>query len=124
MANDTLIDLDGWAVVRSPYVCSDKPEEIVNYWPIGMRTKDLTEHYGIPVPAELRYLGDGVYSVETGRPRYCAARVVRLTEGGKTKSIKYEVNPIPCPRVVKGIETRWRNSRWEKYLKSEGWVAA
>lgn len=33
--------------------------------------------------------------------------------------------PFPCPRVRKGIETRWNDSQgWQKYLKSEGWVTA
>lgn len=31
--------------------------------------------------------------------------------------------PIPCPKVRKGIRTRWMNERWEKELK-QGWVPA
>lgn len=32
---------------------------------------------------------------------------------------------IPCPKVRKGIETRWSSKGyWEKYLKTEGWVRA
>jgi hypothetical protein len=31
--------------------------------------------------------------------------------------------PIPCPKVRKGTETRYRNGQWEKLLKT-GWVAA
>lgn len=123
-SRDTLIDLDGWATVRSPHTCSDRPEEIVNYWPTGMRSKELIEHYGIPVPAELEYSTMGRYAVKTGRPMYGLPRYIALTEGGNTKSIKVEVNPIPCPKVRKGIETRWRFGHWEKYLKAEGWVAA
>jgi hypothetical protein len=121
---DTLIDLDGWAVVRSPYTYSDKPEEVVNYYPTGLRTMQLTRDHGIPVPAELEYSRDGEYAVMTGRAMYSQARIIALPDRGRTQCIKQEIIPIPCPKVRKGIETRWRNSRWEKYLKSEGWVIA
>src|ERR1017187_846501 len=119
---DTLIDQDGWAVVRSPMVYSDKPEEIVNYYPTGLRTLELTRDHGIPVPADLEYSRMGKYAVITGRPMYGRARIIALPQLGQTKCTSQEIIPIPCPKVRKGIETRWRNSRWEKYLKSEGWV--
>lgn len=32
--------------------------------------------------------------------------------------------PIVCPKVRKGIETRYYCGRWEKYSKREGWIAA
>ena len=32
--------------------------------------------------------------------------------------------PIPQPKVRKGIEARYRNGRWEKYTKAHGWTAA
>lgn len=31
---------------------------------------------------------------------------------------------IPCPKVRKGIDTRFSHGVWQKYLKSEGWVKA
>lgn len=123
-SRDTLVDLDGFAVVRSPMIYSDKPEEIVNYYPTGLRTRDLVENYGIPVPAELSYSTMGRYAVMTGRAMYSNARIIQLPEGGATKCIKQEIFPIPCPKVRKGIPVRWRNSRWEKYLQSSGWVVA
>lgn len=120
---DTLVDLDGWAVVRSPMTFSDKPEEIVNYYPTGLRTKDLIDNYGIPVPAELSYSRMGEYAVMTGKAMYARARIIRLPDLGATKCIKQEVIPIPCPKVRKGIETRW-HGHWQKYLQTKGWVAA
>ena len=30
---------------------------------------------------------------------------------------------VPCPKVRKGIETRWHNGEWQKMLKG-GWVRA
>ena len=30
--------------------------------------------------------------------------------------------PLPCPKVRAGVETRYRDGRWQKYLKARGWV--
>ena len=32
--------------------------------------------------------------------------------------------PIPAPKVRAGVEVRYRDGRWQKYLKSQGWVTA
>jgi hypothetical protein len=121
---DTLIDVEGWAMVRSPMVYSDKPEEIVNYYPTDIRTKQMTDDFGIPVPAELEYSSMGKYAVLTGRPMYGTPRYIALPQLGQTQCTKQEVIPIPAPKVRKGIEVRWYNGKWQKYLKSSGWVAA
>jgi hypothetical protein len=44
-------------------------------------------------------------------------------EHGSTIAAIIEDEPIPCPRVRKGTETRWNGTagRWEKLLKA-GWV--
>lgn len=47
---------------------------------------------------------------------------VQLPEGGKTHAIRVETEPIPAPRTK--VETRYRDGRWQKYLKTKGWVAA
>jgi hypothetical protein len=31
---------------------------------------------------------------------------------------------VPCPKVRKGIETRWYQGAWQKYSKAEGWIPA
>ena len=118
MAKDTLIDLDGWAVVRSPMVFSDKPEEIVNYYPTGIRSKDLEYQYGKTLPANLEYSTSGVYAIVDGS-YYPRPLRIALTDLGRTKCIKQEVIPIPGPKVR--VPTRWRG-HWEKYLKAKGWV--
>ena len=58
------------------------------------------------------YLGNGNYFQGT------------MAQGGSTPAIITEQTPVPCPKVRAGIETRWRNGRWEKYLKTKGWVSA
>ena len=47
---------------------------------------------------------------------------VYLPEGGKTTALRVETEPIPTPKTK--LETRYRDGRWQKYLKAKGWVAA
>ena len=50
----------------------------------------------------------GQYAVMTGRAMYSTARIIALPHGGETQCTKQEVILIPCPKVRKGIPTRWR----------------
>lgn len=34
------------------------------------------------------------------------------------------IEPVACPKVRKGVETRYHFGRWEKFLKADGWIAA
>ena len=43
---------------------------------------------------------------------------------GDTKAVKVETFDIPCPKVRAGLPTRFRDGRWQKCLKSQGWVPA
>jgi len=33
-------------------------------------------------------------------------------------------DPLPCPPIRRGIETRYHMGAWQKYLKASGWVPA
>lgn len=118
----------GWLCVRYEQAWSDKPEMTVNYWPIEHgRLRDYREAFSeldsdTPLYGDAIY-GSGGYSFARGYGSY--SPVLRLIDGGSTKPVKTEVLPIPCPKVRKGIETRFSyRGYWEKYLKSQGWVAA
>lgn len=121
---DTLEDLAGDLVVADRYLCSDKPEVIVNYWPTGLSTRDFVRNYAYELPIELHNngIGQGSYSIIRGIG--LTPITVRLVNGSKTQCVKQDIVPIACPKVRAGIATRFRNSRWEKYLKSQGWVSA
>jgi hypothetical protein len=41
----------------------------------------------------------------------------------KTEAAHRDVEPVPCPKVRRGVKTRWKDGRWEKLLKS-GWTPA
>jgi hypothetical protein len=70
---------------------------------------------------EALYEGGGTYRIRMAAYTY---RTASLSEYGNTRSMAIETEPIAAPKVRKGIETRYRDGRWQKYLKSEGWVTA
>lgn len=117
---DFLAERGGNLYIASHWADQDKPFDRVCYYPIGVRATDYREWVGEQCYSQ----GDGRYSPR-GKP-YGYAPTFGLINGGKTLPDKrwYEEVPIPCPKVRKGIDTQWRNGKWEKYLKTRGWVLA
>ena len=66
-------------------------------------------------PAEGPFYETGRWTVKGGP----------LTKQDGSGHMISEFEPIPCPKVKKGVETRWNDSRgwWEKMLK-KGWTCA
>ena len=118
----TLVEIDKRLYVRWENPGFSEPIMHVNYWPTGIYAPEFKFNYGVELPLKLTDLGNGCYRVFEGYT-YDRDTVIRLTNGGATKSEKYEEIPIPCPKVRKGIQTRYDHGYWQKYLKSEGWVA-
>lgn len=92
---------------------NNRPELVTNYWlvcsaVIGESEYDGAEAYWDNGRLAFR-LGERLWS----REQYLASKPSDITE----------VVPIPCPKVRKGIETRYRHGRWEKCLRA-GWVSA
>jgi len=115
---ETLVDHDGDLCVLYRYTLTDTPELARSFYPIGCKTRHFVSNYGDgKIGQTLRTLGDGIYQDNDGL-KY------RLVECGRTKPIAFDRVPVPCPKVRKGIETRWHNGQWEKYLKSQGWISA
>lgn len=42
--------------------------------------------------------------------------------GGQAEAAFVEEHPVPPPTVRKGVEVRWHEGKWQKYLKAKGWV--
>lgn len=113
----------GWLCVKYADTLST-PEWNVLYWPIAKgNVVDMRGMFPeLDTDAQLLGRGQDGYRFYRGNGSY--SPVLRLKDGGSTQSIKSETIPIPCPKVRKGIETRWYQGGWQKYLKSEGWINA
>ena len=119
---DTLVDLNGELCVRAVFCLGDRSQNVINYWPTGIRAGEFKYNYGGELPLPLRPINNGRYEV-IGE-HWTRPLVVRLKDDGRTQAVKQETEDIPCPKVRAGIETRFRNGRWEKWLKAKGWVPA
>ena len=117
--NDKFDMKNGWLCVRSEMRMTDTPETAVSWYPI---VKAYPSEFVDIVGEPAHYQGDGLYQGKYRGIGYISR--FALTDGGQTKPIAHEIVPIPQPKVRKGIDVRYRHERWEKYLKSEGWVSA
>ncbi len=121
MSKEYLAKKDGYLCVVSEDTFSDEPTLYRNYFPcfrIGER--EFKENYsGKCQIYASSFPGRYVIFFDGGiRQEIC------LCELGQTKSICNEQEPVPCPKVRKGIKTRWHLGCWEKLLQTNGWVRA
>ncbi len=112
-------DKGKWLAVREVYTFTTPVRQIV-YYPVCQGTEARARGC-FDLPQDLRSWGEGRYTFTVNGGRQIT---VELLDGGKTLPIHSEEQPIPCPKVRAGIETRWNGNYWQKYLKSQGWVAA
>ena len=111
---------DGWLCAVDSYPKYDEPIQITHYWPLAkMNHADAAEYVG----KEAISSGNPFYTYDVldmgggfHRPKF------QLAQGGETKAIAVDETPIPAPKTR--CETRYYNGRWEKYLRSSGYVAA
>jgi hypothetical protein len=126
MEGHTLAERDGYLYVASVYNFSDKPEQITRYYPVsnGYGGKVRVDSYNRElVGAKLEYdTAPGCYLLR--RPDPYASLRINLQNGGSTVPDFTETAPVPAPKVRKGLQVRWDCGRWQKYLKTEGWVTA
>ena len=107
---------DGWLCVEYVSTFSDEPVEQTLYWAVAQGSERDFEHLIGKWARELNSLPGG-YEVDLG---YRKLTIV-LIDGGRTKAIACERRDLRRP---KGKQVRWRYGKWEKYLKTKGWVAA
>ena len=97
---------------------SSAPIRVTWYWPFfRIKENEVADILGTEAYDER----NGVFAARVAGGGW---RRFQLQDGGQTKAIDIMREPIPCPHVRRGIETRYRAGRWEKYLKTQGWVAA
>lgn len=107
------IDIDGKDIlIRYADCLRSEPTEVVMWWkPTDIRRNPYRP--GFPQQGDEV---DGAGDWWTG-PGYS------LRLAGNTVAVRSERHPVPCPKVRKGTETRWRDGAWEK-LMAKGWVRA
>jgi hypothetical protein len=119
----TMVRLDGKLVIRYETANWSEPTRVIMYYPLS---EDRSS--GAPWRLEGRAVVSTGYGEWRGAPedpdfwQLRNATAVALN-GDKTEAVKVEREPIPCPKVRAGIQTRWHEGRWEKLMK-KGWVAA
>jgi hypothetical protein len=111
---------DGWLTIREEENLSNEPIKQITWWPIAKDTKTSLEAMDL-LDKEATYTSGGTYSIRIAAYQY---RRAILTDAGSTRPLAMEHQPIEAPKVRKGIEVRYRNGQWQKYLKSQGWVTA
>jgi hypothetical protein len=117
MARITIDWRDGWLCIRHTDAHYLEPKETTLWWPVEPARQDEVAHL---VGLEARDCRDGTFGYrEADRWVY-----LPLRHGRQTQAIHAETVDVPCPRVRKGTRTRWERGYWEKYLKTQGWVAA
>jgi len=109
------------------YVCYSAPMQNApiiceNYWKITNADVKGTElHYGQPM--------DGIHLDQIGGGEYWPVGFSRRNPGNvilidpTAPPVFTKNRPYICPKVRKGIETRYYYGQWQKLLKS-GWTAA
>ena len=122
MRHMTTVDYrDGWLCVKWIDTDSSEPIRFTSWYPVRQVPKcDAADWIG----REATPIGSqgGLYSMRTA-DYPCGYRVdLRLLNGGQTTPIAFDRTPIPCPKVRKGLETRYHNGCWEKRLRT-GWTA-
>ncbi len=124
--HNSLVAREGWLYIVDAQAQFSEPVRSVLFYPTGLRAYDWTEGRGLPLPAPVTPVGTygGLYEYRPGLGSQGFGLQIRLSEGGNTLPAFGENEPIPCPKVKKGTETRYRHGEWQKYLRSAGWVTA
>lgn len=119
--NETIGWIKGYICIIIENVMYAEPVRYKNWFPCyRMKESWYKDQFeGLKVRATAL---NGEYLV-TGKNPFDKKGYLYLQDGGSTKSIHSENFLIPCPKVRKGIETRWNGYYWQKLLK-KGWVSA
>jgi len=109
--NGTIKERNNYLYITFRQSRFDKPVIDILWYPLNKRAWHLDHLIG----REVHRVASGIYE-DSSRLRYY------LPQGGDTKAEFIETEAVPRPKTR--VETRWQSGRWEKYLKSRGWVVA
>ena len=101
-----------------------EPIKTILYWPTDIKVKDFIHIYGdhlIGNKVSEHSMIEATYRIENPSSYEL---LTQLKNGNQTKPIHVENEPIPKPKVREGIELRYTGGKWQKHLKTQGWVSA
>lgn len=110
------IDSTGKMFVVSEYSLQSTPIIARVSWPVVAIKGN--PYRGAPVPKDGDLLNHNLGS--TGSNHINNDYTVYI-ESMQTRGTLEEI-PFPCPKVRKGIETRYYFGEWQKYSKVHGWI--
>ena len=103
-----------------------EPRYCIHYYPTGIFANEFITTFGKLEDQEFCNPGEqfhhGIYQFRHKGYGFRDWHRIQLPQLAKTKAVKIEVVNIQCPKVKKGINTRYNAGKWEKELKS-GWCA-
>ena len=109
-----------WCIEDSYYLSSE-PKMVTVYYPIGKFSRIIDINYFEMTPVVKTNLpGEYMLYINSTIGRIS----IYLSDMGKTIPIETLIKEVSCPKVRKGIEVKWKNGCWQKYLRSAGWVSA
>lgn len=120
--------LNGTIHVRQEYSPEYiEPRYSVHYYPTGIFSNAFITTFGALEDQEIcnahEQFHQGIYQFRHKGYGFREWHRIQLPQLAKTEATKIEFVDIPCPKVKKGINTRYKNGKWEKELKS-GWCSA
>ena len=114
---------NGRILIREVTAKHDRPENMVHFWPTRFTHWDLDnpcgEAYDV-ADIEVQKCSSNGYSLKFPSCGFWSDTPL----ANDAKAVRVETEPRPCPKVRKGIETRYRYGTWQKCLKTRGWVTA
>jgi hypothetical protein len=121
----TLTHRDGHWCFQHQYVDMTRPIVISMTWKLHRNLNADAELEGVEAAFNTNDFG-ATLSYRVGRWSGADWRTEHLPAAfhSRTKCDWLEEVPVPCPKVKAGTETRWHAGRWQKYLKTKGWVTA
>ena len=128
MSQTKFSDINGTLCVQLSSMDSFDPVINRSHYPTELNTKDFMRNFSIESLDQLEITYQESYGIYQFciKDSLCGPKwKVQLINGEKTRLIKFEKIPIPCPKVRKGINTRYNGNKgyWEKELKP-GWCSA
>lgn len=93
------------------------------YYPVSLDERSFNA-YGLESGEPCEPRGNGRYRLPNHRSGNGDYLHVELVDRGATLPTHVAKANVEPPKVRRGIELRWLHGRWEKLLKSKGWVPA